>query len=315
MAVSDPAAARDLLSRQLHFVSGKGGVGKSVVACALAHRFVAQGHKTLLCQVHARDTHAALLGTPPIGDEVHQVEPGLWVVNMSPAAALREYALLVLKFDTVVKAVFDNRVSQAFLRFVPGLPELNMLGKVWFHAEETTEGGRPRFDRIVVDAPSTGHGLGFLRVARVMTELTGGRGPMAEKTRLMQEVIHSPERSALHVVTLPEEMPANEALEFIAHARGEDTAPLGMCVVNMVTPRLFEDDDRPPLDRLAGLDSPEAAALHEVADRRLAREELEELHLGRLAPDQTGLVRATIPLLPVAHFGRRQVRTVAEELS
>lgn len=321
MPVSDPDAARALLSRQLHFVSGKGGVGKSVVACALAHRFVGEGQRTLLCQVNAKDTHGALLATGEapvaIDEEVREAERGLWVVNIDPRAALREYATLVLKFETVVKAILDNRVARAFLRFVPALAELNMLGKVWFHAAET-EHGRARFDRIIVDAPSSGHGLSFLRVARVMDDLSRGRGPMAEKTRAMRDVLEDEGRTALHVVTIAEELPTNEALEFIAAARAEPTAPLGLLIANRITPRVlspYATSLRPSFhdDAQAGLTG-DGRALLAAAHRRLLREQQEDEHLARLSPDAVKLPLVQLPLLPNNRFRRAEIASLAEAL-
>jgi len=289
--------SRALLDRQLHFVTGKGGVGKSVVACALATHFADRGHTTLLAQVNARDSHGPMLATPPIDGELHVVDRHLTVVNMRPDLALHEYAKIVLRFETVVNALLENRVARAFLRFVPALAELTMLGKIWFHAEEQLS-GRPRFARIVVDAPSTGHGLGFLRVARVAHDATGGIGPMAEKTRAMQSVLTDPSRSALHVVTLAEEMPVNETKELVAAARGDALPPLGLCVVNALTERLFDpsivDDARRFVDENR---APELAAAREVTARRLSRESIEARELARLDEALGDLARVRVPVV------------------
>ena len=90
------------------------------------------------------------------------VEDNLWAVNVRPEEALREYALMVLKFKTVYRAVFENRLVRYFLRFVPSVAELVMLGKVLFHVKETSPGGGPRYDVVVMDAPATGHAISFL---------------------------------------------------------------------------------------------------------------------------------------------------------
>ena len=98
--------------RQIHFVTGKGGVGKSLVSVALARRFVDAGDKTLLCQVHARDSHSSLLGIAgPVPDDLQEVAPGLMAVNLNPAQATREYALMTLKVEAIYKAVFENRLT------------------------------------------------------------------------------------------------------------------------------------------------------------------------------------------------------------
>jgi anion-transporting ArsA/GET3 family ATPase len=274
--------SRDLLSRQLHFVCGKGGVGKSVVSVALARAFAARGLRVLLAQINAADSHSALLGGPSVGDELLGVAPGITAVNITPAAAMKEYALMTLRFEAVYRTVFENRITKVFLRFVPSLNEMVTLGKLWFHAEET-RGGAPRFDRIVVDAPSTGHGLKLLQVARIVHD-AARVGPMAEKTGLMAQVVEDPRRTALHVVTLPEELPVNEAFELCRRAREARIAPLGLAFVNQVLPSLFSSNVDTALRLLEGeagrreVDSDTAAlgGLLEVAEARRLRERAEE---------------------------------------
>jgi anion-transporting ArsA/GET3 family ATPase len=290
-----------LLDRQLHFVTGKGGVGKSVVACALATHLASSGLKTILVQVNAADSHSALLATPPIDGDIRRLDAHLSVVNIRPDAALHEYARIVLRFEAVVNALLENRVARAFLRFVPSLAELTMLGKIWYHAHESVDGA-PRFDRIVVDAPSTGHGLGFLRVARVVHDATGEKGPMAEKTREMQATLTDPKRSVLHVVTLPEEMPVNETLELIAAARDDAFPRLGLVIVNAVTPVLFDGETRILAEHLLANAKRDDAVdgltgIVDVAARRLSREAVEQREIARLDERVTGLPRVSVPVI------------------
>jgi anion-transporting ArsA/GET3 family ATPase len=293
----------DSQHRQLHFVTGKGGVGKSLVACALASRFVAEGHRTLLCQVNARDSHTALMGTGPVGDDVAAAGRNLWTVNFTPAQATREYALMTLKLESLYKAVFDNRVTRTFLRFVPSLNELTMMGKLWFHAEERREkagifGGTdlPRFDRIVVDCPSTGHALKLFSISRVLTDAVRV-GPLVDKTRQMASVFGDPQRSAVHLVTLPEELPVNETLELLATLRAEGSVSVGHVIVNQVVPRVFDDvRASTALDRM--LAAPLTVSLASVAAagrRRRDREVLEGRELARAKATDRPV--AQIPLL------------------
>jgi anion-transporting ArsA/GET3 family ATPase len=286
--------------RQIHFITGKGGVGKSLVACALARRFVDEGDRTLLVQVHAKDSHAALLGIAPVGDDVAAAGRNLWTVNLHPAQAMREYALMTLKLETLYKAVFENRLTKTFLRFVPSLNELTMMGKLWFHAEERLDGGglfggggQPRFDRIVVDCPSTGHALKLLSVSRVLTE-TLRVGPMVEKTRQMASVFGDARRSAIHVVTLPEELPVNETMELLAALDRDKTVHVGHLIVNQVMPRIFDERTEAALRRVP--DGTDLDAVLAAGKRRLGRERLEARELSRLL--QAGKPIVEVPLIP-----------------
>src|SRR5690242_17611732 len=99
-----------LLDKRLLVVTGKGGVGKSAVAAALALHAARSGKRTLVCEINAGDRLGRMLGKPGAGGETREVEENLWAVNVRPEDALREYALMVLKFKSVYRAVFENRL-------------------------------------------------------------------------------------------------------------------------------------------------------------------------------------------------------------
>jgi anion-transporting ArsA/GET3 family ATPase len=290
-------------ARQLHFVTGKGGVGKSLVSVALARRFVDAGEKTLLVQVHARDAHGPLLQLrEPVPDDLVEVERNLTVVNLNPTQATREYALMTLKLESVYRAVFENRVTKTFLRFVPSLNELTMMGKLWFHAEEKDGlfSQAPRFRRIVVDCPSTGHALKLFAVSRVLTDMVRV-GPMVEKTRAMSAVWRDANRSAVHVVTLPEELPVNETIELIARLKSDGTAPVGSIIVNQLLPQLFKDP--------AVVDVVPDGPVKAVAVRRVQREARERSQRSRV--DEIGLGVVEVPHLQESPLTPAHVARVA----
>ncbi|MFZ9888495.1 MAG: ArsA family ATPase [Myxococcota bacterium] len=300
--------------QQLHFVSGKGGVGKSTVACALALFFLRQGHRVLLVQVNAADSHARLLRQGPTPHEVEEVEPGLSMVNITPENALREYALLKLKFEALYRATMEHRTVQRFLRFIPSLAELNMLGKIWYHAEEK-RGDAARFARIVVDCPSTGHGLGLLRVAHVVRDIVRV-GPVATEAGKMAATLEDSARCRVHVVTLPEEMPTNETLQFIEGMREAGAATLGCVVLNSVAPPGFSQLQRARLRQLTTEDQnidvdSTTAALLEVVRRRLLRDEIIEEQRRRLLAPGVGLRIVELPYLEEEPFGRPAIERLA----
>jgi anion-transporting ArsA/GET3 family ATPase len=287
-----------LLDRQLHYVCGKGGVGKSVVACSLARALHAKGKRVLLVQVNAPDSHSRLLGTSAIGPEMREIEKDFFVVDSTPAAAMKEYALMTLKFESLYRAVFENRLTKVFLRFVPSLTELTIQGKIWFHAEDG------KFDHIVVDCPSTGHGIKFLRVAQLVHDASRV-GPMAEKTKLMAQVIENPNRTALHVVALPEELPVNEARDLVEQIRATKAAPLGMVFFNQRLQRLFDDDTERALTKIEGAGDRAIEQLLDVASRRRQREELEREMRAKI--DALHMPVVELPLLLVPSLGRDEI--------
>ncbi len=270
------------LRRPLQFVTGKGGVGKSVVAAAIASRLAREGRRTLLFQVNVADAHSAMLEVAAITPELREVLPELYAVNTTPTDALREYGMLMLRFSTVYNAVLENRLVKYFLRFVPSLAELNMLGKAWHHVDLGEERS-PVFDHVIVDAPATGHGLSFLRVARVVAD-GAVAGPLQAQAEAMAHTIEHPELCAVHVVCLPEQMPVEETRELVTTLHRQRIAPLGVAVLNRYGPHLFEPGDAERLATTAGR-ATEQRAGWAVARHRAGREEEERALAHRLRHD------------------------------
>ena len=140
---------------------------------------------------------------------------------MRPHEAMREYALMVLRFETLYKTVFENRLVRYFLRFIPSLQELVMLGKILYHLQEKRPDGRWRFDTVVLDAPATGHAISFLNVPQVLLADGAARAPWPARRMKMRDLLVDPSVTAAVLVALPEEMPVNETLEL--HAALRDT--------------------------------------------------------------------------------------------
>ncbi len=264
----------ELLDAPVQVVAGKGGVGRSTVATAVALRLARRGHRTLLLEVDGPDATTRLLGRAPAVDTPREVENNLWSCRMTPAGSLREYALLVLRFKTLYRVVFENRLVRYLLRSIPSLAELTMLGKAWWHAtQERDRDGRRRFDRVVIDAPATGHALTFLGVARTVARVAPA-GAMKDQTEEMARWV---EDAVLHVVALPEEMPVNEGLELWAAASERLAMRPGLAIANRVSPASFTEraDD---LRALAATLPPDLGALLE---RRLHRAATEQGHVER----------------------------------
>jgi len=162
-------------------------------------------------------------------------------VNMEPQAALEEYGLMVLKMRALYKLVFENRFVSAFLRGTPGLEAWAMLGKAQHHALEQVH-GQDRYDLVIVDAPATGHGLDLLRVPKVIVQVAPP-GLLRREAERAWDLFSDPARSGVVLVSLPEEMPANETLELYATLRQELGLPIAGLVVNGRLPSFFSEAD------------------------------------------------------------------------
>ncbi len=292
-------------------VTGKGGVGKSTVSAALALVAARAGKRVLVCEVNAQERIAPLLGAPASGSVAREVVPGLFTVNVTPHQAMREYGLMVLKFRTIYDAVFENRLVRYFLRVVPSLAELVMLGKI-LHEAKAEERGRPRWDLVVVDAPATGHAVQLLRVPSALVDTVPG-GPLRHDAEWMQALLVDPARTSLAIVTLPEEMPVNEAIELDAQVRSVLGIHRGALFVNAMPPTRFSVQEATRLAALAGERRPlgpaaQAARLQAIRAEQAAR----YLERARAALDLPAIV---IPLLPLPAWGREAVEGVADAIA
>ncbi len=242
-----------LFARRFVIVSGKGGVGKSTVSAALGVAASRAGLRTCVLQLNTRDALGRLFGRGAIGYEPVQLldDAPLFGCNLEPQQASREYGLMKLRFRALQRIVFENDVMRRLLRMIPGMNETFLLGKAWFMEEKEVDAqGQPLWDLLVVDAPSTGHGISLFRLPEVLLQ-TIPVGPMADDALRMRAMLADPERTSFNIVTLPQELPVNEAVELSRQAREVIGVPTGYLIVNQVLPDLMSGIGTAALGKLA----------------------------------------------------------------
>jgi len=299
-----------LLDKRLLLVTGKGGVGKSSFAAALALLAARRGKRVLVCEVNAKERVAPLLGAAPNGPVVGEAAPRLFTVNVTPREAMREYGVMVLRYRAIYEAVFENRVVRYFLKFLPSLAELVMLGKILFEVRAAEE-GRPRWDLVVVDAPSTGHAVQLLRVPAALAD-TVPPGPMRRDVEKMRDLLLDPAVTALCIVTLPEEMPVNESIELDGQVRDVLRIPRGVLFVNAMPEERFSAEERARLAGLARTPPPLGPAAE--AARLFSLRCEEALRQARRAESALDLRALRLPFLPVGVWGREALERIADAL-
>lgn len=183
------------LTRSLVFVHGKGGVGKTAVSQAIAHRLSERGHKTLW--VAFEDPIA------PAG-ELRQITPTLDYLNCDFSLSFEEYVAMKIGAPKIARAFLGNKVIQYLSKAAPGIKELVLLGKVWFESSH--------YSHVVVDLPATGHGLALFQSTVNFSKLFGG-GPLTQDAESMLETFSDPSVASHLIVSLPEEMPLRESLD------------------------------------------------------------------------------------------------------
>ncbi len=301
----------DLLNLRFVTVVGKGGVGKTTVSTALALAAARRGKRVLIAMCNAKERVSQLLEVGPIGAYNQTILPGIDAVNMSPKVALEEYGLMVLKVRALYRAIFENRLVSAFLRGTPGIEAWSMLGKAQFHAHETLPDGRPRYDLVILDSPATGHGLEMLRVPKVLLDVAPP-GLLRREAERAWQLFSDPRRSGALIVTLPEDMPANESIELHAALTKELGLPVAALAINGVMPILFDEPERHFLlhaaRELSGHEL--TGSLIQAGRRRTERERVQTESIAHLARELP-LPRYELPQLVVPELKRAEIEELA----
>jgi anion-transporting ArsA/GET3 family ATPase len=309
-----------LLSRRVVFLTGKGGVGKSVVGAALALAARERRKRVLLVEVAAPVEAARLLGAPPSRGRETEALPGLFTLNLDPGAVMDEYVRHVVKLEILTRRIFESPIYRRFFAAAPGLKELMVLGKVMMLEEASARfSPKPTWDLLVVDAPATGHGLAFLKVPLVASSAVPV-GPVGHNARRVLTLLRDRRRTALVVVAVPEEMAVVEAVQFHGLATEELEMPPAAIVLNACHERRFTDEDEAEVLRLTagGVEGDIARGVPLPAALRAARRQIRRRKLTRFYRDRlrrtldTPLV--SLPFLFREALGPDDVRLLAAKL-
>ncbi len=260
---------KDLETRDLVIVAGKGGVGKTTTSGAIAMGLARAGKKTLLVTVDPAKRLADSLGVP-VGHTETPIQPNLSAMMLDPEKVIRDH----LKRYVHEVEITEHPMFQYVTNYLPGLNELMAIGKL---NDLRTEG---HFDAIVVDTAPTGHALSFLWAPKAIEELMSERsllkwairgyqvwqrlqstaksvqnvfkkdkerGPpdidferifngMQEEAAKIRAFLTDPEKASLVLVTLPEKMPVQETVELHETVTKELQMTVSHVVVNKMQP-------------------------------------------------------------------------------
>jgi anion-transporting ArsA/GET3 family ATPase len=297
---------------KLHVVSGKGGTGKTTVAAALALALASEGRQVLLTEVEGRQGIAQLFDTAPLPYEERRVASGsgggeVYALAVDPEAALLEYLEMFYNLRRAGSALKKLGAIDFATTIAPGLRDVLLTGKVMEAATRERRGGGRIYDAVVLDAPPTGRIARFLNVNSEVAGLAR-MGPVRQQADSVMNLIRS-RQTAVHLVTLLEEMPVQETIDAVTELTDVDL-PVGAVVVNMVREPLLPADVLPEVAagridtavlarglKTAGVDTTDtqlAALAGEAADHagRVLLEQRERALLGEL-----GRPTVELPLL------------------
>lgn len=296
-----------LTKARLHFVTGKGGTGKSTIAASLALALAAGGRKVLLIEVEGRQGIAQLFDVPPLPYEEVKIATadGGGQVNalaIDTEAAFLEYLDMFYNLGIAGRAMRRIGAIEFATTIAPGLRDVLLTGKIKEIVTRNEKGKQHPYDAVVVDSPPTGRIARFLDVTKAVSELAKG-GPVHSQADGVVKLLHS-DLTAIHLVTLLEALPIQETLEAIDELE-ELGLPIGSVIVNRDIPAYLAADDLTkaaegdidadavkagltkvgitlPDDDFAGLLTEAIQHATRIAARAESAEQLDELDVSRL---------------------------------
>ena len=307
-----------LLDKRLIFVTGKGGVGKTTVAMAMGVAAANEGKRTIVCEVSSQEHASRMFHRGQVGFHEVELRPNLWAISIDPDQSMREYLELQLRVKAMGDMLAGSKIFQYLAAATPGLKELVTIGKIWELAQldRKVKKGR-KYDLVIVDAPATGHGIGFLQTPRTFASIARV-GPIASQGEALHKFITDHRLTGAAIVAIPEEMPVNESRTLERGLVDEVGVSVDSVYMNGVYPQLFSDEDVEKLRAASenGNGGATAAAIRSALSERnradAQREQLKRLNEMVDAPITT-LPYIFQPQLEVEDLERLGVEIAANE--
>ena len=219
-----------LFARKLLLVTGKGGIGKTLVAAALGQQAAALGKRTLLVESAACDQLAPLFGSPDTDHEERTVAPNLDCINLLPPDNFRAYVTKYLGQRRLYDTVFSHKVVSSFINTIPGLAEVMLLGRLFYHAELDKAGV---YDLVVFDAFASGHFLSLMTTPQAAIN-AGFGGPLASETTRVRDFLADQSKTGIVYVATPAALVVSETLDVLPQLQAKSPAKVAQVVLNRV---------------------------------------------------------------------------------
>ncbi len=262
--------AGQLATKRLVLVTGKGGVGKSTCAAAIAVAAARERKNVLYVELGARAISGELLGgAQPTHDPALIAAdrlPTLWTCHLNERRALQEYLLETLRLKSLVKLATENRVLARLWQAAPSVDEMSVLNALFRFERETNAKGQPKYDVVIVDMPSSGHAFSMLGVPSGAIAMIRGSA-LAVRAHEIDVLLHDAARTAVCIVTLPEELPVNESVQFAERLQNELGISSTHVLINAVAPDVFDAAEHASLAELSPREGPESRLVDAVRRR------------------------------------------------
>lgn len=218
------------MSARISIFLGKGGVGRTTLSSAFAVDRAAAGERVLLASVVATDDPVAR-----IAHEAAGIDTGsrLDLVKIDTRKLVDDLVRKVTRLGAMADFITNHPSYDSLMGIVPGIQQLALF----HYLENKRRSGA--YDRIIIDAPATGHGIHFLEAPEKATRILAGA--LRDRAAELRDMLRDPEATDVVIVTIPEEMPIRETVELAAKLRAQGF-PLDNVAVNKWLPKVFSHE-------------------------------------------------------------------------
>jgi anion-transporting ArsA/GET3 family ATPase len=292
------------------FVTGKGGVGKTAVASALALAASESGKRTIICELGGQTRVPSLLGFEPgEGGTETKVSDTLFHTSIVSWKVLEEWIGGILRSRQLTGLLTRSNFFRAFAEAAPGGMELGAIVKTWELAQsQRWNKKRSGYDVVIVDGPASGHAIGMLRTPGTFADIARV-GPIASQSRKVRAWLGDPATTGYLAVALPGELPITETLQLGDRLKASIGRRLEAVVVNGVLPDRFSGDDEAAVEAAAAAGDEAPVAVATARARAGAQaEQIERLRAGTKARVYT------LPFLFTSDLGPPELEALADQL-
>jgi arsenite-transporting ATPase len=229
-----------LFARKLLLVTGKGGIGKTLIAASLGQTAAEAGRRVLIVENATTDQVPPLFGFAPVGHQTLKISQGLECINLNADANFRDYVVKHLGQKRLFDTVLSHKVVQSFIAMIPGLAQLMILGRLFYECELAPE---PRYDLVIFDAPASGHFMSLMTTPDAVLSSNLG-GPLRRETERVKAFLGDRAKVGMIYVSTPEELVVSETLDFLPRLEANAPVEISALLVNrmpMWCPGVLED--------------------------------------------------------------------------
>jgi len=241
----------ELLAPRIVVVSGKGGVGKTTIAAALAVIAARTGRKVCIAEVDEKGSLPRLFGHGDLTYAPTEISPGIWGLNITAEDALREYLKLQYHMRRLSQLFTSTHFVDYLATSAPGINDLLVIRKIWYLEQGPDRGGADQiYDTIILDAPAAGHMLTFLGAPQGFYDAIAV-GPIRHQVQWVLDMVEDPARTRVSLVTTAEEMPVAETIDTLTALQGRLKVATGPVFANGLYGSYFSSRE---MTRLEGIE-------------------------------------------------------------